>query len=108
MKWFYMFRRQFAEKKIFVQRSLSYVSILNSGMILFLLLSRLEDYGYEILIEKWFFPIYIVGIIGLVCLGYLDFKLGFHREEQKVVGKRNPYMKEIIERLESIEGKLKK
>ena len=97
-----------AELKVNISRSMSYVAIVNSGMILFLLLSRLEDYGYEILIEKWFFPIYIVGIIGLVCLGYLDFKLGFHREEQKVVGKRNPYMKEIIERLESIEGKLKK
>ncbi len=108
MKWFGFIRKEITEKKIFIKRSMSYISILNSGMILFLLLSRLEDYGYDIVLEKWFFPIYIFGVLGMIIVGYLDYKLGFHSEEQKVMGKRNPYMKEIIDRLDSIERKIKK
>ena len=108
MRWFYTFRRQFTEKKVFIKRSMSYVSILNSGMILFLLLSRLEDYGYDIVLETWFFPIYFMGVLSLIVLGYLDYRFGFHSEEQKISAERNPYMTDIIKRLDSIEEKLKK
>ena len=102
------FRKIFTEVKVKINRSMSYVSLINSGMILFLLLSRLENYGIDIELKQWFFPILIIGITGLIVVGILDDKLGFFHEEQKNVQKRNPYMKEIIERLDRIEKRLNK
>ena len=100
-------RRIFTELKIDLQRSLSYVAILNSGMILFLLLSKLQDYGFQIHITKWFFPIFVLSIILMIFVGYLDHRLGFHREEARMSSARNPYFEEIVERLDKIERKLK-
>lgn len=105
---FLKFRRWFTESKVWIQRSMSYIAIVNSGMILFLLLSRLQDYGIQIHIAKWFFPIFVATIIIMLIIGYMDDKLGFHKEEHKVAQRRNPYMKEIIERLDNIEKEMKK
>ena len=44
----------------------------------------------------------------LSLLGYADYKFGFHKEEARVSGSRNPYFKEIIERLDRVEKKLEK
>ncbi len=101
------FRKVFSESKININRSLSYVAIINSGMILFLLLSRLQDYGITIHLTKWFIPIFILSIIGMMLVGFMDHKLGFHREESRIVSKRNPYFDDIISRLERIERKRK-
>ncbi|NQU79396.1 hypothetical protein HQ545_06535 [Candidatus Woesearchaeota archaeon] len=105
---FLKFREWFTHSKIFINRATSYITIINSGMILFLLLSRLQEYGLNIHISKWFFPIFLVSVIVMMIVGYLDYKLGFHREESRVVTERNPYFKEIIERLDKIEQKIKK
>jgi hypothetical protein len=105
---FLAFRKWFAESKVWVHRSMSYVSLLNSGMILFLLLSRLEDYGFDLEIKNWFFPIFIGSIFILLFVGYLDDRLGFHREEHRASQKRNPYMKEILDKLNKLESEIKK
>jgi len=94
--------------KVNIGRSLSYVSIINAGMILFLLLSRLQDYGVQIHITKWFFPIFIISLIGAIIFGYFDYKFGVHREEERVQGSRNPYLIDIIERLDRLESMMKK
>ena len=103
LKIFFKARKGFTTSKVWVQRSMSYIAIANSAMILFLLLSRLEDYGIEVNIAKWFFPILIIGILLMVLIGYIDDKLGFYREEHREVSRRNPYLVEIIERLDKIE-----
>lgn len=100
-------RKKLALSKMFMSRTASYLAIINAGMILFLVLSRLEDYGIDIKIEKYFFPILIFGLLILTFFGWLDDKLGFHELERKHVENRNPYMKEILERLERIEKKIK-
>lgn len=105
IKGFVRFRKIFSESKININRSLSYMAIINSGMILFLLLSRLQDYGINIHLTKWFIPIFILSIIVMMFIGYLDHRLGFHREESRIASQRNPYFEEIIERLERIEKK---
>ncbi|MBT3405550.1 hypothetical protein HN419_00095 [Candidatus Woesearchaeota archaeon] len=87
---------------------MSYISLLNSGMILFLMLSKLQEYGLNVHITKWFFPIFVISIAILSLLGYADYKFGFHKEEARVSGSRNPYFKEIIERLDRVEKKLEK
>ena len=101
-------RRIFTRNKIFIQRAMGYMTILNSGMILFLLLSKLQEYGIQIHITKWFFPIFIVSVFLMILIGYLDFKLGVHKEEFKLAQKQNPYFTEINDRLERIEKVLSK
>ena len=94
--------------KIFVQRAMSYIAILNSGMILFLLLSRLEDYKIDIRLETWFIPIFFVTILAMVLFGYLEDRLGFFTEENIAHNRRNPVLNDINMRLERIEKKLGK
>lgn len=107
-KFFIRCRKILLEYKVNVQRSLSYIAILNSGMILFLLLAKLQDYGVSIHITKLFFPLFLLSILSMMVIGYIDHKLGFHREEARIEGKRNPYYQEIIERLDRMEEKLEK
>jgi len=96
-----------AELKVNISRSMSYVAIVNSGMILFLLLSRLENYNIDINLSVWFLPLFLLSIIGMIIVGYIDNKIGMHHEEQRVSNTRNPHMMDIITRLERIEEKLK-
>ena len=95
-----------AETKIRVQRSMSYISIINSGMILFLMLSRLKEFGIDISLTQWFFPLFITSIFAAIAIGHLDIKLGFFSEEAGAVSKRNPVLTDIQNRLGSIENKL--
>jgi len=100
-------RKKLALAKMFMSRTASYLAIINAGMILFLVLSKLEDYGIDIEIEKYFFLILFLGLIVLTLFGWLDDRLGFHQLERKHVENRNPYMKDILERLDRIEKKIK-
>ena len=100
-------RKLAIKSKIYIERIASWLSIINAGMILFLVLSKLQDYGYNVYITKYFFPIFALTIILMIFLGYLDELLGGHREEARERAEMNPYYKEIVERLERIEGKIK-
>jgi len=95
-----------AETKIRVQRSMSYISIINSGMILFLMLSRLKEFGINISLTQWFFPLFIASIFAAIAVGHMDIKLGFFKEEAGAVAKRNPVLTDIQNKLNSIETKL--
>lgn len=101
-------RSKIIHSKVFVQRAMGYIAILNSGMILFLFLSNLENYKIDIKLEVWFIPIFIMTVIFLIFLGYLEDKWGFFSEESRVQSARNPYLSEINERLDRIEKILKK
>lgn len=100
------FREKFILYKIFYQRSLSYVSLLNSAMILFLFLSDLKRYNIFISIETWFIPILILGIFLLILFGYIEDRLGFYRAEQEGVTERTPQMNAILKKLEHVEKEL--
>lgn len=86
---------------------MSYISVLNSGMILFLLISKLQDHGIKLSLTQWFFPIFLVTILTMITFGFLDSKLGFFKTERKRQEQRSPHMMEIIKRLDRIERKLK-
>jgi len=92
--------------KIWISRTMSWVNMINSGMILFLVLSKLQDYGIKIPISVWFFPIYVLVIVLMILFGYFEDKLGFFREESRITTKRNPQIEELLRRLERIEKKL--
>ena len=83
--------------KVYSQRSLSYLSIINGAMILFLALSKLQEYGFNINIQKCFFPLMFGGLIMLVIIGKLEDYLGFFRKESKATFDRFPQINTLIE-----------
>lgn len=101
-------RKFMVYSKLWIQRTMSWIAVVNSGMILFLVLSRLQDYGVEIHITAWFIPIYLGIIFLMMVFGYIEDRAGLYREESRAAADRNPYFKEILERLDRIERKLKK
>lgn len=100
-------RKVLIHTKMWMNRTLSWIAMLNSAMILFLVLSRLQDYGIKIYITAWFVPIYIGLVLLMILFGYIEDWAGFHREEVHTIAKRNPYFDDIVKRLERIEKKLK-
>ena len=93
--------------KLWIQRTMSWIAIVNSGMILFLVLAKLQDFGYAVHITAWFIPIYFLILILMVFLGYVEDKVGLHREESRAAASRNPYLVEILEKLNNIEKDVK-
>ena len=49
--------------KMYMARSMTYVGMINSAMILFLLLSNLEKYGIDIDLKSWMIPLVISQVI---------------------------------------------
>jgi len=92
--------------KIYLTRSLAYVSILNSVMILFLTLSDLKKYGIEIAIGKWIIPIIITGTILLIVLGWVEDKLGAFSKENELRLDRWPQFNTILKKLDRMEKQL--
>ena len=101
-------KKSLALSKMFMSRTAGYLGLINAGMILFLVLSRFEDYGFDIEIERYFFLIVFFGLVILALFGWLDDKLGFHQLEREHIENRNPYMKKILLRLDEIEKKMNK
>jgi hypothetical protein len=98
---FKIIRSRIVHSKMYMQRSMTYLTILNSAM---LLLTVMHSFNLDR--RVWFIPTYILGVAGLLLWGYAEDKLGFHREERKMMEQRNPLMKEVLERLERMEAKL--
>jgi len=92
--------------KVYMARTSSYISLINTAMILFLFLSNLEKYNIDIDIRNWIVPIFFVGISGMLLFGYLEYRF-VYQQEQKTTQAKSPYFKEILKRLDRIEKKLK-
>jgi len=107
-KLFIKLRDLLIQLKVYMSRTSSYISLVNTGMILFLFLSNLEKYNVDIEIKDMIIPIFIIGLMGMFLFGYLEDKLGFYQQEQKTTQSRSPYLKEIIDRLDKVEKKLDK
>ncbi|MBD3163699.1 hypothetical protein GF323_00700 [Candidatus Woesearchaeota archaeon] len=99
-------RSKLIHAKVYLSRALSYASLVNMALILFIALSNLEKYGIDIVLEKWLIPLFILLFMFLVFAGYIEDKLGFFREEQKVHAVRNPQLSLIAARLDKIESKI--
>lgn len=102
------FRDSLVLGKVWIQRANSWISILNSGMILFIVLAQLKILGVEINIGKSFLFIYLGAIIVLVLFGYMEDKAGLYRQEFRISGSRHPYLMEILEKVRNIDKKLEK
>ena len=86
-------------------RTSSYISLINTAMILFLFLSNLEKYDIDINIQRWIVPLFILGISSMLLFGFFEDKLGFYKQEQRERQSRSPYFKEILDRLDKLEKK---
>ena len=100
-------RKKIVRSKIFLQRSMSWLVVANAAMIFFLVLSKFQDYGYYIYITKWIIPLFFGFMAFMLIFGYLEDKLGFYAEEINAYESKNPYMEDIVKRLERIEQQLK-
>jgi hypothetical protein len=108
MKLFLMLRNIFIRIKVYMKRTTSYLSMINTAMILFLFLSNLEKYGIDIDIGQLIIPLFILGVALTILFGYIEDRLGFYKEEQRTTQSRSPYFNEIVERLDKIEKNLDK
>ena len=92
--------------KMYMARSMTYVGMINSAMILFLLLSNLEKYGIDIDLKSWMIPLVIIGIVVLVVWGFIEDQIGLWRYEQKVSTDRNYHTNEILKKLTDMEKRV--
>lgn len=93
--------------KFYAQRSTSYMSIVNACMVLFLTLSKLNEYGLNMPVTKYYIPLAVIGFLLLVILGYLETKHQFYAKEVMIISSKNPYNKFVIDKLNSIDDRLK-
>jgi len=101
-------RELFIRVKVYFKRASSYISMVNTSMILFLFLSNLENYNIDIDIKEWIIPIGFAGVLLMILFGYLEDKLGFYSQEQKTIHSRSPVLSKLDKRLEQIEKKIDK
>ena len=100
-------RVSLARLKIYVSRATTYMSLLNSGMLIFLLLAQLKTFGINISLTTYALPVFILSMLGCIFLGYLDWKLKIYEEENRQSTSTNPQVMEILNRVKSIEEQIK-
>ncbi len=91
-----------------MSRTGSYISLVNTAMILFLFLSNLEKYNIDIRIGDWIIPLFFFGLVGMVLFGFLEDKLGFYSQEKRTTESRSPHWQRLFRRLDKIEKRLDK
>ena len=90
--------------KFYIHRSSSYLAIINSSMILFILLNTLN---IDANLEKYFIIILILGLLALILFGALDIHLFKANQIEQVLNfKYNPAMIELREKIDEINEKL--
>ena len=103
--------------KMYLARAMSYISIVNFGMILFVALDKLrESTGIELNFNMFYlYPIiFIVTIAIAITVGKIEDYFGFARAEKRAGEDRSFHfvkmmkmLKRIEERLDKLEGKIK-
>jgi len=103
---FKKFKTGLAELKIYLARTNSYIIIINSAMLLFLMLDKAKDYGINLDLKKYGIFVFILAYGSIIFIGWMDTKLGFFKEEARRNSLRNPYFTEIREYVEKIDKRL--
>lgn len=101
-------RTWWTESKIYLARAASYAIILNSLGIIFLVLDKLKVYGINLDLKIYGPIVVILGLVGMIIIGYLDTKLGFFEYEAKRNTDRNPYLMEIVTKVREINTRLER
>ncbi len=86
-KFFRGLRKKLMKGKFCINRTMTYVSIINSGMILFLFLSKLKDSGAISLdLDKYYWIIFLIGLSILFGIGWIDIHLLKAIQEERNFG----------------------
>ncbi len=89
--------------KFYMHRTSSYLALANTGMILFLFLSKLKELGFiSFDIDRYFIPLIIIGFCLLMLIGWLEVRLRGNQEEAKVQFSLNPYMMEMRSKINDL------
>ncbi|MDD5092006.1 MAG: hypothetical protein PHQ23_13960 [Candidatus Wallbacteria bacterium] len=95
--------------KFYLQRTMSWVSLANSGMIMFLVFSKLQqEYRIEMDISSFFIPLYLACLALMIFIGYLDDRLNLYSREARIAQNRSPFIVELFARLDRIEKQLER
>jgi len=103
-------RKKLLFMKQCMSRTTSYLTVINSSMILFLFLSRLKEGGFiNWEIDKYFLLIIAIGLISLITFGWIDIRfLRGLQEETKISFGLNPYFSDMRNKIHEINKKLDK
>jgi hypothetical protein len=77
------------------------------GMLLLLVLDRLKSYGMNISLEQWGIPIFLVTLLLLTSIGYIDWKFGLMRYETSRTQEMNPEITQIKKDVAAIRDELR-
>jgi len=73
--------------KTYVHRTTTYISLINSGMLLFLFLSKLKEAGLiNADLDKLFFPLFIGGFFCLLLLGWFEINKLQGKQKESEIG----------------------
>ena len=99
-------RNQLMLAKIYVSRSMSYISLINTAILVYLGITNFNKvHGFTI--SGWYsFPIVITLAILVLSLGWLEVKMKFFSVEQRITADINPRIVQILNKLDSIEEKV--
>ena len=100
------FRSKIVYAKSFAQRIMSYASIIQTLGIAFLVLAKLQEFGWNFSIKIWFIPIVIVLLLIMIIGGWIEDLVGMWSEEQKISYDRSPQIIEILEKVRKIDKKI--
>lgn len=89
-----------------MHRSLSYLAILQAAMIGFMFLSMLEERGLIASAEKLLIPCIALTFLGFGFVGFLEWKIGMHGEEQHNLSKKNPMFTKWDKQLSEMHDKV--
>ena len=93
-------RRLLIHWKVYMTRTSSWLSVVNSGMIFFLV--------FDIQSKKLLIPIFIGTVVLLITLGYIDTNiLKLFREESRITANNTPQLVEILQKLDKLEKLIK-
>ena len=93
-------RNWIGRMKVYMNRSGSYMSIINMGMILHLFVSDLDK---DNRLANWIIPIWILLLSSVFFFGYLEVKFGFFRAEQRINVNNNPQVMKILKKIDNLE-----
>ena len=98
--------RFFTVIKVYVQRSMTYIAVVNAVMLGFLFLDKLKAYGFDFDMRIAAPTVLLCTVVICVFVGYLDQRFGFHREEIKIQMENNPQLLEILSEVKDLKKKL--
>ncbi len=92
--------RHLIAAKLYLTRTVAWFSMIRYGMLVYVMVETTGLTGWH--------AAGVMGatVVGLITLGWMEDRLGLINGEHRWNGDRNPYLREIVERLDRIEKRI--